>query len=118
MSSVGAHISVTSWLAQAEQSTHSLSTKIIPRPIYLSHQFTFQTLGEDYHALIRRYRFDVSGAKIEVSREVETSAFAAETSESFIEVFAPRRHVRRPSSSRRPSGKSRVHVSRNVSVNK
>lgn len=49
--------------------------------------------------MIRRYRFDVGGAKIEVRREVEASAFAAETSESFIEGFAPRRDVRRASSS-------------------
>ncbi|KAF4600268.1 hypothetical protein EYR38_004892 [Pleurotus pulmonarius] len=92
-------VSKNDWLAQAELSTHSLSTKMIPRSIYLSHQFTFQTLGEDYHALIRRYRFDVGGAKIEVRREVEASAFAAETSESFVEGFTPRRDVRRPSSS-------------------
>lgn len=96
---IDAHPSVTSWLAQAELSIHSLSTKIIPRSIYLSHQFTFQSLGEDYHALIRRYRFDVGGAKIEVRREVEAIAFAAETSESFVEGFAPRRDVRRASSS-------------------
>ncbi|KAG9219724.1 hypothetical protein CCMSSC00406_0010187 [Pleurotus cornucopiae] len=92
-------VSKNDWLAQAELSIHSLSTKIIPRSIYLSHQFTFQSLGEDYHALIRRYRFDVGGAKIEVRREVEAIAFAAETSESFVEGFAPRRDVRRASSS-------------------
>ncbi len=62
---------------------------MILRSIYISHQFTFQTLGEDY----------VGGAKIEVRRDVEASAFAAETSESFIKGFAPRRDVCRASSS-------------------
>ncbi|KAJ6509844.1 hypothetical protein DFH09DRAFT_1333954 [Mycena vulgaris] len=46
-----------------------------PRPPALHlplSKFTFHTLGEDYHALIRRYRF----AKMHVRREVEVSAFA------------------------------------------
>ncbi|KAJ6522464.1 hypothetical protein B0H19DRAFT_656027 [Mycena capillaripes] len=64
------------WLAQAELSTFSSAPRALPRAIYLSHQFAFYTLGEDYHALIRRYQFAIGGAKIDVRREVEVSAFA------------------------------------------
>ncbi|KAJ4490710.1 hypothetical protein J3R30DRAFT_3278910 [Lentinula aciculospora] len=73
------------WLAQAELSTYSSSTRILPRPIYLSHQFSFRALGEDYHALIRRYKFDVAGTEIEVRKGVEVNAYPAGNSESFIE---------------------------------
>ncbi|KAJ6574111.1 hypothetical protein B0H19DRAFT_1063111 [Mycena capillaripes] len=59
------------WLAQAELSTFSSAPRVLPRAIYLSHQFAFYTLGEDYHALIRRYQFAIGGAKIDVRREVE-----------------------------------------------
>ncbi|KAJ6528024.1 hypothetical protein B0H19DRAFT_880062, partial [Mycena capillaripes] len=65
-----------SWLAQAELSTFSSAPRALPRAIYLSHQFAFYTLGEDYHALIRRYQFAIGGVKIDVRREVEVSAFA------------------------------------------
>ncbi|KAF5376328.1 hypothetical protein D9615_008445 [Tricholomella constricta] len=67
------------WLAQAELSTSSKSQKVVPRSIYLSHQFSFHTLGEDYHALIRRYRFEdvgVGGHTIEARRQVQVSAYA------------------------------------------
>jgi hypothetical protein len=63
------------WIAQAELSTFSRAPRLLPRSIYLSHQFTFYTLGEDYHALIRRFRLDVAGSKITVRREVEISAY-------------------------------------------
>ncbi|KAJ7496196.1 hypothetical protein B0H11DRAFT_1715875, partial [Mycena galericulata] len=78
------------WLAQAELSTFSSAPHVLPRPIYLSHQFSFHALGEDYHALIRRYQFAIGGAKIEVRREVEVSAFAAGAAggESFVEGYA------------------------------
>ncbi len=62
-----------SWLAQAELSTCSRSPRILPRSLYLSHQFTFWTLGEDYHALLRQYHFDVRGTRIHVRREVQVS---------------------------------------------
>ncbi|KAF5385645.1 hypothetical protein D9757_005561 [Collybiopsis confluens] len=86
------------WLAQAELSTHSKSTRVIPRSIYLSHQFSFRALGEDYHALIRRYQFDLSGTKIEVRKGVEVSAYPTGNSESFVEgrgftVHRDRRHL-------------------------
>ncbi|KXN80712.1 hypothetical protein AN958_08245 [Leucoagaricus sp. SymC.cos] len=61
------------WLAQAELSTCSQSPRIIPRSLYLSHQFTFWSFGEDYHALLRQYHFDVRGDKIHVRREVQVS---------------------------------------------
>ncbi|KAH9853231.1 hypothetical protein C2E23DRAFT_884844 [Lenzites betulinus] len=65
------------WLARAELSTFSTSPRILPRLIYLSHQFRFHILGEDYHALIRSGRLDgVPAAKIEVRRPVEVSAFS------------------------------------------
>ncbi|KAJ7731421.1 hypothetical protein DFH07DRAFT_1065719 [Mycena maculata] len=78
------------WLAQAELSTFSSAPRVLPRPIYLSHQFSFHALGEDYHALIRRYQFAIGGAKIDVRREVEVSAFAAGGAggESFVEGYA------------------------------
>ncbi|KAJ7093606.1 hypothetical protein C8R44DRAFT_953299, partial [Mycena epipterygia] len=78
------------WLAQAELSTFSSAPRVLPRPIYLSHQFAFYTLGEDYHALIRRYQFAIGGAKIDVRHEVEVSAFAVGGAggESFVEGFA------------------------------
>ncbi|KAI0313811.1 hypothetical protein OF83DRAFT_1294179 [Amylostereum chailletii] len=63
------------WLAHAELQTSSASPRVLPRPIYLSHQFAFHTLGEDYHGLLRRYRLDVAGAPIEVRRAVAVSAY-------------------------------------------
>ncbi|KAJ4501018.1 hypothetical protein C8R41DRAFT_280918 [Lentinula lateritia] len=75
----------SNWLAQAELSTHSGSTRVLPRSIYLSHQFSFRTLGEDYHALIRRYQLDLTGTKIEVRKGIEVSAYSTGNSESFVE---------------------------------
>ncbi|KIY62484.1 hypothetical protein CYLTODRAFT_447171 [Cylindrobasidium torrendii FP15055 ss-10] len=74
-----------SFLSRAELQTGSKSLKLIPRSIYLSHQFSFHTLGEDYHALIRRYRFDVVGAKIEVRKEVQVSGAGTGAGERFVE---------------------------------
>ncbi|KAJ7691409.1 hypothetical protein B0H17DRAFT_561363 [Mycena rosella] len=79
------------WLAQAELSTFSPAPHALPRSIYLMHQLSFHTLGEDYHALIRRYQFAIGGAKIDVRREVEVSAFAGAGGaggEAFVEGFA------------------------------
>lgn len=72
---------------------------MLPRPIYLSHQFSFHALGEDYHALIRRFHLDIGGVKIDVRREVEISAYSAGSGESFVEAFSSPRDVRRSSSS-------------------
>jgi hypothetical protein len=88
---------IGSYLAHAELSTFSRSPRILPRSVYLSHQFSFYTLGEDYHALIRRSQLDISGQKLEVRKNVEISAFPSshhshshhhhgpESLESFIE---------------------------------
>lgn len=75
-------------LAQAELSTCARSPGLVPRSIYLSHQFLFYTLGEDYHALIRRHRLAISGAKIDVRKEVEASAFAGSSGAHFVEDLA------------------------------
>jgi len=62
-----------SWIAQAELSTFSKSTKVVPRSVYLSHQFAFYRLGdEDYEALLQLNHFgSLSGSRIDVRREVE-----------------------------------------------
>lgn len=73
-----------SWVSQAELSTHSRSTRIVPRSIYLAHQFSFYFLGEDYHGLLRSYNFDVPATKIEVRRQIEVSASGSSVSESFV----------------------------------
>ncbi|KAF9024568.1 hypothetical protein BDZ89DRAFT_1068964 [Hymenopellis radicata] len=75
------------FLSQAELSTCSKSSRILPRSVYLSHQFTFHTLGEDYHALIRRYQFDIPGAKVEVRKQVQVSAYSTSATggEAFVE---------------------------------
>lgn len=67
--------------------------------VYLSHHFLLHALGEDYHALIRRFHLDIGGCKIEVRKEVEVSAYTAGTGESFVEGFSAPQHVRRASSS-------------------
>ena len=72
------------WLAQAELSTCSRSTRIIPGSIYLSYQFSFFAFSEDYHALIRRLHFDIPVEKIEVRRQVEASAYVAGQGEAFV----------------------------------
>lgn len=83
-------IPIANSLAHAELSTYSKSPNVIPRLIYLAHQFNFYTLGEDYHALIRRNKLDVIGTKMDVRKEVEVSAYSAGTGESFVEGFSPR----------------------------
>lgn len=77
-------------LAHAELSTYSRSPNVVPRLIYLAHQFNFYTLGEDYHALIRRNQLDITGTKMDVRKEVEVSPYSAGTGESFVEGFSPR----------------------------
>ncbi|KAF7291559.1 Glycosyltransferase family 1 protein [Mycena chlorophos] len=78
-----------SWLSQAELSTFSSAPRALPRPIYLTHQFFFYTLGHDYHALIRRYQFSLRGAKIDVRKEVEVSGVLTGGGEAFVEGIAP-----------------------------
>lgn len=79
-------IALNNWLAHAELQTCSRLPLVLPRPIYLYHQFSFHTLGDDYHALIRRYHFDFHGTRIEVRKEVQISAYTAGgNGESFID---------------------------------
>ena len=54
---------------------------IFPTPsysssLYLSHQFSFRILGEDFHALICRFHPDIGGCKIDVRREVKVNAYS------------------------------------------
>ncbi|KIJ59762.1 hypothetical protein HYDPIDRAFT_177705 [Hydnomerulius pinastri MD-312] len=90
---------VANSLAHAELSTCSRAPEIVPRSIYLSHQFLFYSLGEDYHALIRRHQLDMTGDKIEVRKEVEASAYATGTGEIFVEGFSGTRDFDRTASS-------------------
>ncbi|KAJ7351651.1 hypothetical protein DFH08DRAFT_957948 [Mycena albidolilacea] len=76
--------------AFAPLSTFTSAPRVLLRTIYPSHQFAFYTLGEDYHALIRRYQFAIGGAKIDVWREVEvSSAYISFASKVFVERYAP-----------------------------
>jgi hypothetical protein len=70
-------VACNSWVWQAELQTSSSSHRILPRSVYLVHQFAFFALGEDYQGLVRRYRLDVSGPRITVRREVAVSALAS-----------------------------------------
>ncbi|KAJ6555268.1 hypothetical protein B0H10DRAFT_2241433 [Mycena sp. CBHHK59/15] len=44
----------------------SRPSRALPPPIYISQQFSFDTLGEDYDALIWRFQFDIDAAKLGV----------------------------------------------------
>lgn len=87
------------WLSQAELTTHSRSRHILPSTIYLSHQFSFHALGEDYHALLRRSHFDIPSTKIEVRKEVEVSAYPSGHGESFVQAGTSPQEIRRARSS-------------------
>lgn len=88
------HVLFFRWLAQAELSTCSRSPLILPSSIFLSHQFSFFALGEDYHALLRRWHFDIPAVKIEVRREVEASAYTAGQGELFVSAGTSPQDVR------------------------
>ena len=77
--------SFCSWLSFAELRTSSQSPRVLPRSLYLSHQFSFHALRDDYHGRLRRFQFDALGPKIEVRKEVEISAYSAGTGEAFIQ---------------------------------
>ncbi|TFK84177.1 hypothetical protein K466DRAFT_527701 [Polyporus arcularius HHB13444] len=85
-------IAKADWLSRAELSTFSTSPRILPRLIYLSHQFSFHALGEDYHALIRSSHFDVPSSQIEVRKPIEVSAFASGDSEAFVQGLPSHSH--------------------------
>jgi hypothetical protein len=71
----------------------------------LAHQFNFFELGHDYHGLIRRFQFEVTGEKIEVRKQVEISAFptSGDMGESFHGTDAVHGHRRTGSSMGAPS---------------
>ncbi|KZV62983.1 hypothetical protein PENSPDRAFT_229084 [Peniophora sp. CONT] len=70
----GALLTKPNWLAHAELQTSSSSRRIVPRTIYLSHQFTFFALNDDYHGPLRRHRFNLAGKVVSVRRAVSVSA--------------------------------------------
>jgi hypothetical protein len=84
VSEVVSSASAPNWLSFAELRTSSHSPLVLPQSIYLSHQFSFHTLGDDYHGRLRRFQLDVLGPKIEVRKEVEISAYATGAGEAFI----------------------------------
>ena len=65
----------SNWLSQAELSTSSRTQSMRTRSVYLHHQFCFYALGEDYHALVRGYRFDFPVRSLEVRKAVQISAY-------------------------------------------
>jgi len=73
----------SNWLSEAELSTTSRTQPLRTRSIYLYHQFCFYALGEDYHALVRSYRFDFPVSKLEVRKAVQISAYTAGDGGSF-----------------------------------
>ncbi|KAH9974735.1 hypothetical protein BGW80DRAFT_1159295, partial [Lactifluus volemus] len=54
-----------SWLSFAELRTSLQSPLVLPRSLYLSHQFSFHALNDDYHGRLRRFQLDTLGPKIE-----------------------------------------------------
>ena len=66
----------SNWLSEAELSTSSRTQPLRIRSIYLHHQFCFHAFGEDYHALVRSYRFDFPVRKLEVRKAVQISAYS------------------------------------------
>lgn len=84
-----------SWLARAELQTSSSSRRIVPRTIYLSHQFAFFALNDDYHGLLRRHRFNLAGKVISVRRAVSVSAHTASAGDA---AFLVQEHAGTPAS--------------------
>lgn len=66
----------SNWLSEAELSTTSRAHHLRTRSIYLHHQFCFYAFGEDYHALVRSYRFDFPARGLEVRKAVQISAYS------------------------------------------
>ncbi|KAF9517475.1 hypothetical protein BS47DRAFT_500214 [Hydnum rufescens UP504] len=70
------------WLSEAELSTGTTSLSMLPDSVYLSHQFSFYSLADDWQALLLRSVFELPCAKIEVRKEVEISPFPSSTATS------------------------------------
>jgi hypothetical protein len=73
----------SNWLSEAELSTGPRTQPLRARSIYLHHQFCFYALGEDYHALVRSYRFDFPVSRLEVRKAVQISAYTTGDGGSF-----------------------------------
>ena len=73
----------SNWLSEAELTTTSRTQPLRTRSIYLHHQFCFYAFGEDYHALVRSYRFDFTTRKLEVRKAVQVSAYSGGDEGSF-----------------------------------
>ncbi|EIM83630.1 uncharacterized protein STEHIDRAFT_62984 [Stereum hirsutum FP-91666 SS1] len=64
-------------LSHAELQACSQLPRVLPRPIYLYHQSSFHTLGDVYHAHMRRYRFELHTTRIEAGKVVQITAYSA-----------------------------------------
>ena len=73
----------SNWLSEAELSTTPRTQPLHARSIYLHHQFCFYAFREDYHALVRGYRFDFPVSKLEVRKVVQISAYTTGDGGSF-----------------------------------
>ncbi|CAE6497990.1 unnamed protein product [Rhizoctonia solani] len=73
--------SKSEWLAQAEITTCTCSLKLLPSPIYLSHQFAFFGLFPDWEALLQQSHLNLPATKITVRREVSARPIADSGSE-------------------------------------
>lgn len=73
----------SNWLSEAELSTTPRTQPLRARSIYLHHQFCFYAFREDYHALVRSYRFDFPVSKLEVRKAIQISAYTTGDGGSF-----------------------------------
>ena len=84
-------------ISYAELSTSSRPHHILPRSIYLSHQFSFRILGEDFHALICQFHPDIGSCKIEGMQRSQSQRILGLV--WFVEGFPHQLRVCRSSSS-------------------
>jgi hypothetical protein len=69
------------WSAGAEIETFSRSTRMLPRSVYLSHQFNFFHLpSDDWSSHFSQGDFDVQLTKVDVRREVEITSSSLSSS--------------------------------------
>ncbi|KAG8688416.1 hypothetical protein FRC11_005462 [Ceratobasidium sp. 423] len=73
--------SKSEWLAQAEISTCTRSLKLLSGPIYISHQFAFYALHQDWEALLQQAHLNLPARRITVRREVSARPIADTGSE-------------------------------------
>lgn len=63
----------SSWLSEAELSTSTTSTAMLPGSIYLAHQFSFHAFTDDWQALLHRGLLDLPSTTLEVRPEVRAN---------------------------------------------